>query len=285
MAKEISAHTALYALIGSPVAHSLSPAMHNYSFRACGIDAVYLAFDVTEKDLPKAVDAMRALGIRGYNVTMPLKTAVMDHLDEIDEQAALVGAVNTITNEDGRLKGYSTDGEGFVRNLKSHGIEVHGKRIALAGAGGAARSILSSLCRHGAAQVTLLKRRNAGFADAEQMLKRQASFAPDTTLSIEETEAADEVALDAEIFINATNVGMRPHEDRSILTAAAFHEGLVVADAVYDPLETKLLREAKEAGLTTVDGRGMLLWQGAVAFHLFTGSEMPVKEVEEMFFS
>ncbi|MBR2189456.1 MAG: shikimate dehydrogenase [Eubacterium sp.] len=288
MEYQISGHTKLFALIGTPVAHSLSPAMHNYSFQKLGLDCVYVALDVPAEKTAKAVEAIRTLGICGCNVTMPHKTAVVPYLDELSPAAQMTGAVNTIVNRDGVLAGHTTDGEGFVLNLADHGVDVAGKQIVVAGAGGAATAVQVQCALSGAAGVHILQRAGKSYAraqkTAETIRKEVPSCAADVT-DLNDTEAVTACVRRADILINGTSVGMKPADDQSIIKdAGAFHAGLVVADAVYNPVETRLLQDAKAAGCQCVDGTGMLLWQGVAAFRLFTGMEMPAEEVKTLFF-
>lgn len=289
MSYEITGHTKLLALIGSPVGHSGSPQMYNYSFQKLGIDCVYVAFDVGEEDVPRAVDAMRLFQMRGGNVTMPDKQAAAACMDELSPAAKLIGAVNTIVNDEGRLKGYITDGEGFVLNLAARGIDVRGSSIAIAGAGGAATAIQVQCALSGARHITILKRKNATFHKALENAEKIRAAVPSCEVTVDDLESVEAVngaVRASDIFVNATSVGMKPHEDATVIRdRRVLRPGLIVADAVYNPVQTRLLREAEEAGCTAVDGRGMLLWQGAAAFRLFTGEEMPVDEVREKFFS
>jgi quinate/shikimate dehydrogenase len=289
MSYEITGHTTLLALIGSPVGHSGSPQMYNYSFRKLGIDCVYVAFDVGEENVAQALDAMRLFHMRGGNVTMPDKQAAAACVDELSPAAKLIGAVNTIVNEDGKLIGHNTDGEGFVLNLAAHGIPVEQKHITIAGAGGAATAIQMQCALSGAASVTILKRKNATFQKAVDQAEKLKAAVPLCEVRVEDLASAETVRESiarSDVFVNATNVGMKPNDQESVIKdPSVFRSGLAVADAVYNPVQTRLLREAKEHGCITIDGRGMLLWQGAAAFRLFTGKEMPVEEVRRKFFS
>lgn len=286
---EITGKTRLLALIGSPVGHSGSPQMYNYSFRRLGIDCVYVAFDVGKDDVPRAIDAMRVFHMRGGNVTMPDKNAAALCMDELSPAAKLIGAVNTIVNDDGRLTGYITDGEGFVLNLAANGFDVKGSSVTVAGAGGAATAIQVQCALSGAKHITILKRKNATFYKALENAEKIRSAVPSCEVQVEDLESEEAVrsAVGAcDLFVNATSVGMKPDDSGTVIRdRASFRPGLVVADAVYNPVRTRLLAEAEEAGCRTIDGRGMLLWQGAAAFRLFTGKDMPVGEVKERFFS
>ncbi len=289
MSKQITGHTGLLALIGSPVGHSGSPAMYNYSFDKLGLDYVYVALDIKEKDVKQALDAMRLFKMRGGNVTMPDKIAAAQNVDELSKAAEIVGAVNTIVNEDGKLVGHITDGQGFNDNLRDHGVEIEGKKVTIVGGGGAATAIQVQLALDGAKEISIFNIKDAFFSRIEETAKKIEEAVP--TCKVRVFDLADKDQLTSEvqasdIFINATIVGMKPMDDQSVITdTSAFHEGLVVADTVYNPIETKLLKDAKAAGCKTVTGTGMLMWQGVAAFKLFTGLDMPVQEVKEKFFA
>ena len=290
MKTEISGRTGLYCLIGSPVGHSGSPAMHNYSFQRTGVDAVYLAFDVTLGTLPDAIRAIRTLGIRGFNITMPCKTAVMEYLDEISPAAALIGACNTVTvSPEGRLAGYNTDGIGFLQNLRCHGVEIRGRHMVMLGTGGAAMAICAQAALDGARCITICSRSPSSYRTACGIAGKLEKAAPGTevrAVPLADREAfAREVAA-ADILVNGTKAGMAPLDGETLVEPSLFRPELAVADVGYNPRETRMLREAREAGCrTVVGGIGMLLWQGAEAFRLFTGKEMPVEEVQQRLFA
>lgn len=289
MEERITGHTGLLALIGSPVGHSGSPAMYNYSFAKLGLDYVYVALDIKEHEVKDAIHAMKLFHMKGGNVTMPDKVEAAKYMDELSEAAKIIGAINTIVNDNGKLTGHITDGEGFVNNLKDHGIDIKGKKITVAGGGGAATAIQVQCALDGAREITIFNKKDAFFERTLQTAEKIKNAVPEIVVNvydIDDTRKMTEEIKDSDIFANATIVGMKPMDDQSVVKdLSAFHEGLVVADAVYNPEETKLLREAKEAGCTTVGGKGMLLWQGVSAFKLFTGQDMPVEEVKEKFFS
>lgn len=288
MEGRISGTTGLLALIGSPVGHSGSPAMYNYSFEKLGLDYAYVAFDIKENEVKDALAAMKLFNMRGCNVTMPDKMEAAKYVDELSPAAKIIGAVNTIVNNDGMLKGYITDGEGFVDNLKDHGIDIRGKKITVAGGGGAATAIQVQCALDGAAEITIFNMKDAFFSRTLETAEkiRAAADVVVNVYDIADTAKMTEEIKDSDIFVNATIVGMKPMEDQSVVKdLSAFHEKLVVCDAVYNPEETKLLCEAKAAGCTCIGGKGMLLWQGVSAFKLYTGMDMPVEEVKEKFFS
>ena len=289
MERRISGHTGLLALIGSPVGHSGSPAMYNYSFEKLGLDYAYVAFDIKIDEVADAIAAMKTFKMRGCNVTMPCKTEVVKHMDELSPAAKIIGAVNTIVNENGKLTGHMTDGEGFVKNLLDHGVEVKGKKITVAGGGGAATAIQVQCALDGAREISIFNIKDDFFVRTLETAEKIRSAVPECVVNvydIADTAKMTEEILSSDIFANATIVGMKPMDDQSVVKdLSAFHKDLVVADAVYNPIETKLLREAKEAGCKCVGGKGMLLWQGVAAFKLYTGMDMPVEEVKAKYFS
>ena len=289
MDARISGHTQLYCLIGSPVGHSGSPAMYNYTFARTGIDAAYLAFDIPLEKTEEAVKALKLLKVGGFNVTMPCKGAVAQYVDEISPAASLIGACNTVTvGEYGKLTGHNTDGIGFVRNLSEHGITVSGKKLVVLGAGGAATAICVQTALDGAAEIAIFNRKDEFYARGERTVEKLREAVPGCKVSITPLEDQDALAAavkNCDILVNATKVGMKPLEAETLVDASLFRPELVVADTVYNPKETRMIQEAKAAGCAAaVGGIGMLLWQGVAAFKLFTGKDMPAQEVLEKFF-
>lgn len=289
MERRISGHTGLLALIGSPVGHSGSPAMYNYSFEKLGLDYAYVAFDIKVDEVADAIAAMKTFKMRGFNVTMPCKIEAAKYMDALSPAAQMIGAVNTIVNDDGVLTGYITDGEGFVNNLKDHGVDVKGKKLTIIGGGGAATAIQVQCALDGARELSIFKRNDASLARTLEIAEKIWANVPDCVVNVFDTADVAKMTaeiLDSDILVNGTIVGMTPMDDESpVKDLAAFHEDLVVCDIVYNPIETKLLREAKETGCKCVGGKGMLLWQGVSAFKLFTGMDMPVAEVKSLYFA
>lgn len=289
MEERISGHTGLLALFGSPVGHSGSPAMYNYSFKRLGLDYVYVAIDIKEHEVKDAISAMRLFHMRGCNVTMPDKVEAAKYMDELSPAAQIIGAVNTIVNDDGRLTGHITDGEGFVNNLKDHGVEVAGKKMVIAGGGGAATAMQVQSALDGVRELTIFNKKDDFFERTLATAEKIRAAVPGIAVNVYDIDDIDRMTEEirsADIFANATIVGMKPMDDQSVVKdLSAFRPGLVVCDAVYNPEETRLLREAAEAGCICVGGKGMLLWQGVAAFKLYTGQDMPVDEVKERFFS
>lgn len=269
----ISGTTRVLGVIGDPVAHTASPAMHNAALRALNLNYVYAAFLVAPAALSQALAGMRAFGMVGLNVTVPHKQAVMAHLDEVSAEAQSIGAVNTIANRDGRLVGYNTDAFGIVQSLKVDGdLDPLPPKVALLGAGGAARAVLYALLAREEVEEVLLLNRTvekaaalAGDLDSEGKVQ---------VGSLAETGPIG----DAGLLINATALGMHPRDDVSPLAdPSCLHERMLVADIVYNPLETVLMRQAVAAGASAINGLGMLAWQGARSFEIWTGVEPPVE--------
>lgn len=286
---EINGKTEFFCLIGSPVGHSGSPAMYNYAFQKTDINSVYLAFDAALSGTRDAVNALKALGCKGFNVTMPCKTAVAELADELSKAAALIGACNTVVIRENRLFGYNTDGIGFVRNLKEHGVDVSGKTMTVLGAGGAATAIQVQCALDGARKLNIFNRNDEFYANAEATARKIMDRIPGLAVNVcplEDEESLRRCIGESHILVNATKAGMKPLEDETpVKDPSVFRPDLVVADAVYNPRETRLLREARAGGCkTVVGGIGMLLWQGDAAFRIFTGKRMPTEEIYERFF-
>lgn len=257
----INGHTKIYGILGRPVTHSLSPAMHNAAFRALGLNAVYVAFPVT--DLPEAVAGLRGLDIKGVSVTIPFKEEIIPLIDELDPRAARIGAVNTLVNRDGRLVGYNTDWLGALHALKSK-TSLTGEHVLLLGAGGASRAIAFSVLEEGG-RVTLTD------VDAP----RAAALARDLQMDAISLDAVNRCP--ATILVNATPVGMAPKVDAIPINADLLGRYHLVMDIVYQPLETRLLREAKARGAETLDGLQMLIHQATAQFELWTGRTAPLE--------
>ncbi|MDI6820201.1 MAG: shikimate dehydrogenase [Candidatus Hodarchaeaceae archaeon] len=270
----ISGKTKLFALMGDPVEQSLSPAMHNAAFRALGLDCVYLALRVQRAMLADAIAGVRALGITGLNVTHPHKVNVLNLLDELDESASAVDAVNTIKNDRGKLVGFNTDGPGAVLALEREVGKLAGRRVLLLGAGGAARSIAFSLAK-ARAELTIANRTALKAQGLVAAIKQRLGVDVGQ-IGIGRKELAGAIKR-ADILINATTIGMRPNINRTLVTASMMHRDLVVNDIVYEPVQTRLLREARKAGARTVTGLGMLVHQGVLAFEIWTGRRAPIK--------
>ena len=271
----ISAKTNICGLIGDPVEHSVSPAMHNAAFSSLGLDYIYLPFRVARDNLTRAIDGLKVLNIRGLNVTIPHKVAVIPLLDEMEPMAEKIGAVNTIVNDKGCLRGYNTDAGGFLKALLERGVEPRGKKVGVLGAGGASRAISFTLAERGA-EIVILNRR----LEMDWAVKLASSISQLSAKEVKALELNDEnlssVLEAADILVNATSVGMSPNSNNSPLPARLLKPELVVFDVVYNPLKTRLLAEAEAAGAETISGIDMLVWQGALAFELWTGAKAPI---------
>jgi shikimate dehydrogenase len=263
----------IYGIIGDPVAHSLSPVMHNAAFEKYGMDAVYLAFRVSPEEVGDAIRGAKSLGIAGLNVTIPLKEKALFFVDA-EPIAKEIGAINTIDFSSGTPVGYNTDGIGSQRVLKDTVGEIKGKKVLILGAGGAAKAISFYLDAEGA-KVTITNRTRERASHLASKLSNANSIGLGAELK--------KYVKDSDILINATSVGMHPNEDATLVNADMMHPDLVVFDIVYNPMETKLLREAKRAGVKKrVDGVKMLVYQGAASFKIWTKGEPPIEVMEKV---
>lgn len=270
---QITSATRLYALIGDPVEHSLSPLMHNAAFQHLGLNSVYLCLQVKSTTLGRAVEGIKSLGIPGFNVTIPHKVSMMKYLDGVDSLAKDIGAVNTVANKDGRLIGYNTDGLGALIALKDEDVGLKGKKVVLLGAGGASRAM--SFCMTPIAEsLVVLNRTEDKAVELASILQRR--FNKKVLGGKLSCETLSRELPDADILINSTSVGMYPKVEESLIDEGLLHSRMVVFDIVYSPLETRLLREAKKVGAKTVDGLSMLVHQGALSFKIWTGVNPPV---------
>ncbi len=261
MPKLITPETKLYCIFGKPVSHSMSPLVHNMLFNEFGVNAVYLAFEIN--DIKKGVDSMRTLGIKGASITIPFKEDILKHLDEIDEAAHNIGAVNTVINKDGYLVGYNTDCAGAVEPLKEIVSSLKNKRVCILGAGGAARAVAFGIKKEGG-DVTIVNRsKNRG---KQLSMEVNGKF-----LTLSEFNDLMLISAYTDILINTTSVGMTPNIDESPVNSKILHKNMTVMDIIYNPLKTELLKDAELAGCTTVDGLSMFIHQGAAQFEMFTG--------------
>lgn len=280
-------HTGLLCLLGSPVEHSISPAMQNTACRLTGQDLCYLAFDVQPERLPAAVAGLRAIGFKGCNVTMPHKNAMAQLVDELSPAARLCGAVNTVVNQNGRLVGHTTDGVGWVHSTRAKGCDPTGKAIVQLGAGGAGTAILVQAALDGAKSIAVFNMRDAFWPRVEALVQRlnQETDCCVTLHELTDTDTLQKELQKAQILLNTTPVGMKNHPGCLIPSADWLHPGLTVSDVIYEPRETELLRMARAAGLQAFNGLHMLLYQGAESFRLWTGCEMPVEQIRAEYFA
>lgn len=288
MIQQITGHTGLCGLLGSPVSHSISPAMHNEAFQQLGLDYAYLAFDVDTENLKTAVDGLRVLGVRGFNVTMPCKNIITQYMDILTPAAELTGAVNTVINDNGVLTGTTTDGIGYMQAALDAGHDLRGKTMTLLGAGGAAISILVQAALDGVKEIHVFNIRDQFWARSEALVERlnRQTDCSVTLTDLNDTLALNERIAASDILTNGTSVGMAPRiENCPVKDFSAFRPELVVSDVIYNPRETMLLAKARELGCPTFNGMYMLLYQGAASFRLWTGQEMPVEMIKEKYFS
>jgi shikimate dehydrogenase len=278
---KITGKTKICGLIGDPVEHTMSPPMHNAAFTRLGLDYAYLPFHVRPEDLYGAVAGLKALNVTGFNVTIPHKVAVIPLLDELDPLAEKIGAVNTVVNDNGVLKGYNTDASGFLQALLERDIEPRGKNIVLLGAGGAARAIAYILAER-KARLTILNRRE----ELDWAENIAGNIKADLALDVEVYELLpghlEKSISSADILVNATSVGMSPNRKTSLVPPDILKSELIVTDIVYNPVRTRLLKEAESAGAVTVPGIDMLIWQGALAFEKWTGRKAPFDLMKEV---
>jgi shikimate dehydrogenase len=275
---EISGKTKICALIGDPVEHSMSPVMHNTAYTKLGLDYAYIPFHVKPDGLGKAVEGLRALHVRGFNVTIPHKVAVIPWLDGLDPLAEKIGAVNTVVNTDGELRGYNTDAEGFLKALLEHGIKPKGKKIVVLGAGGASRAITYIMAAKGARVTIVNRQQELDWAEDIALLIRKDLGKEVKVYELGQLAGAIE---NVDLLVNATSVGMSPASEASPVPAQLLSKVPAVFDIVYNPLETRLLREAKAAGAKVIGGVDMLAWQGALAFEKWTGQPAPLDLMRE----
>ena len=268
-----------FAIIGHPIAHTLSPVMHSTAFEALGLDCTYEAIDVEGDDLSPKVDELRKRGISGFNVTLPHKESILPLLDRLDSAAKEIGAVNTVVADGEALTGFNTDVVGFLRCVEPIRSRIEQGHVALLGAGGAARAVLHGLIRTlKPPTVTVF---NRTLERSERLIQEFGSLGQDTRLLIESLfdDALQKNMKEVDVIINATSVGMEPYSDASPLEDIDIGKKQVVLDLIYAPLETRLLKTARDAGATAISGFEMLLHQGAAAFSLWTGKEMPLDNV------
>ncbi len=273
----VNGKTRVCAIIGDPVEHSLSPVMHNAAFKELGLNLVYVAFTVTSTELKDAVVGAKSLGLRGLNVTMPHKNAVMSHLDAVDSTAKSIGAVNTVLNNQGKLIGYNTDGSGAMIALQENGVDLEEKKLVLLGAGGAAKAIAYQAAQD-VEELVILNRTPEKAKKLAEALKSFGAKVKGGTLS---SEVLKQELPTTDILVNATSVGMHPDVDSSPVPSDLLHSNLSVMDIIYNPLETRLLKDAKSAGAKVGSGIEMLLYQGAVAFEIWTNCPAPVEVMRE----
>ncbi|MBA4700202.1 MAG: shikimate dehydrogenase [Ruminococcus sp.] len=285
MAERITGHTELIGLMAYPIRHSSSPAMHNEAFAKLGLDYAYLAFEVDNDSLEDAIKGLRALRMKGSNVSMPNKTVVHKYLDKLSPAAELCGAVNTIVNENGVLTGHITDGIGYMQALKDNGIDVIGKKMTIVGAGGAATAIEIQAALDGVKEISIFNAKDKFWANAEDTVQKinEKTDCKAALYDLADLDKLKEEIADSFLFTNATGMGMKPLEGQTYIPDSSFlRPDLIVTDVVYFPRETALLKMAKEVGCKTMNGLGMMLFQGSAAFEMWTGQSMPIEYMKDI---
>ena len=277
----VDVNTKLVGLLGNPLGHSFSPAMHNKAFETLGLNYFYLPIEVTADDLPTVAAGIAKMNFAGYNITIPHKIRIMDCLDAIDPLAQAIGAVNTVVLEKGHATGYNTDGEGFVRSLEAEsGMTVDGKRYFILGSGGAARAIAMTLAFKGAQKIFLCNRTEQKAHDLAVEINTKVS--PCSEVVPRDPVRMAPAVQKADVLINTTSIGMHPEEDRIPIESDLIPAGVIVSDIVYNPARTKLLQVAEAKGCKTVPGLGMLVYQGTEGFRKWTEAEPPVEVMFEV---
>lgn len=276
---KIDGYTRLAAVVANPIKHSISPFIHNSAFEATNTNGVYLAWEVDAAELAETVANIRRYQMYGINLSMPYKEQVIPYLDQLSEEACLIGAVNTVVNREGTLIGYNTDGKGFFKSLPS--FKISKKRLVLLGAGGAAKAILAQAILDGVSQISVFVRSSSMEKTRPYLEKIQnaTGFRVDL-FALEDVQDLQDSITQADLLVNATSVGM-DGSSQPIPTSIVLPEKLLVADVIYQPFETPFLKWAKEQGNQSINGLGMLLYQAAEAFELWTGKEMPTDQIWE----
>ena len=277
---KIDGYTRLVAVVANPIKHSISPFIHNSAFEATNTNGVYLAWEVDATELAETVANIRRYQMYGINLSMPYKEQVIPYLDQLSEEACLIGAVNTVVNREGTLIGYNTDGKGFFKSLPS--FKISRKRLVLLGAGGAAKAILAQAILDGVSQISVFVRSSSIEKTRPYLEKIQnaTGFRVDL-FALEDVQDLQDSITQADLLVNATSVGM-DGSSQPIPTSIVLPEKLLVADVIYQPFETPFLKWAKNQGNQSINGLGMLLYQAAEAFELWTGKEMPTDQIWEL---
>lgn len=278
---KINSLTRIIGIIGYPLKHTLSPAMHNAAFEALHLNMIYLPLPINPDGFETAVKGILSLdNLAGLNVTMPYKEMVIDLLDEVSLEAATLGAVNTICRNKDKWIGHNTDGEGYINSLKNMGIDIAGQNVVILGAGGACRAVAFSLVRSGIVSLVLVNRTVERAVTLAGEIKKLIGGINITALGLEDARVPEYINQ-AHLLINATSLGMKP-DDPLPINPALIHSGLIVSDLIYNPRETGLLKEARARGAKTVEGMGMFVHQGALAFELWTGQKAPLKIMQQV---
>jgi shikimate dehydrogenase len=282
MKNSFYANTEVIGLIGHPIKHSYSPFIHNVTIELKKLDYIYLPFDVPVSSLKNALKGMIALGIKGFNVTIPHKESILSHMNDVSEEAAIVGSINTVVNDHGKLNGYNTDVHGIYETLLPYKDEITGRDVTVVGAGGAARAVIYTLIRFFRPGLIHIVNRTEQRAESlKRYFKEKIKYNDFKTHELFPPDLLD-VFAGSKLIINATPVGMFPDIDDSITTLqSSFHKDQIVFDLVYNPAQTRLLKMANVSGAVTLDGLKMLVYQAAKSFELWTGEELPVDQLHK----
>ena len=281
---QITGHTELIGLMAYPIRHSQSPATHNAAYEKLGLDIVNLAFEVKAEELEDAIKGLRALKLRGSNISMPNKTIVHKYLNEVSPAAKLCGAVNTIVNKDGYLIGHITDGIGYMQSLKDNKIDVIGKKVTIVGSGGAATAVQIQAALDGVKELSIFARNDDFLSNALETVEKinENTNCKAALYPLEDLEKLKEEMADSYLFTNATGVGMKPMEGMTYIPDASyFRPDLIVTDVIYSPHETEMLKMAKAAGCKTMNGQGMMLFQAIAAIELMLGERVDSEYMKE----
>ena len=287
----IDGKTKLIGFLAKPAGHSKSPAIHNAAFRKLNLNYAFMAFEVGNEQLADAITGIRALNIQGFSVSMPNKIDILPLLDGLSPAAELIGAVNTVVNHNGQLIGYNTDGIGYMHSLATAGVNYKGKKMTILGAGGAATAITIQAALEGVAEISIFNREDQFFPNALRNAEIINKKMKDTNCiarvyPLEDLARLKEEITTSQILTNATDVGMKHLEGQSLLPDPSWlHPSQIVTDIIYFPDRTKLLEQAIAIGCKTINGLGMLLWQGAEQFRIWTGQEMPIEDVKQQIFA
>lgn len=274
----IDSDTKLYCLIGHPISKSLSPLIHNFSFNENKINAKYLTFDVKENNLKMAISGLKALGVQGFNVTIPYKTEIIQYLDELSEEAKLIGSVNTVKNVNGKLIGYNTDGMGFIESLKENKIEIKEKIVLVIGAGGAGRAICMMLAKEGAEKIHII---NRTIDKAKKLSKELNSIFDDVLITYGSLDNKKIDFKNIDIVVNCTSVGMYPNIDETPINPNHFTSKTTVYDIIYKPIKTKFLKFAEKRGCKILNGLDMLIYQGILSEEIWLDMNLNVEKVKK----
>ncbi len=280
---EINNNTKIVGVIGHPIKHTLSPIMHNYAYKNLNLDYVYLPFDISSIGLHDSLKGMVALGIRGFNVTIPHKERIIEYMEELSDSAKIVGAVNTVVNDNGKLIGYNTDVNGIIKTLEEFKKNIRGKTVSVLGAGGAARSVIYTLINHfKVKKINIINRTVEKAESLKDYFSSKMLFEKIKTYELIPPDVT-EILAKSKLIINASSIGMSPDSDDSPTTILeSFNKNQIVFDIVYNPQKTKFLALAEEQGALTINGLKMFVEQGAKSFELWTNEMMPTNQILEL---